>query len=107
MMVDANRVQKTCRDCGCAFTITDEEVRLFEQLAWTHGEREWQLPNRCTPCRRARREARLVVRADDEDKWLRCRSCGEDFFFGAKDRGFYASRAWLPPTRCRSCRRRA
>ena len=38
------------------------------------------------------------------DKTLTCLDCGREFIFSADDQEFFASRGYLEPKRCRSCR---
>lgn len=38
------------------------------------------------------------------DKTLMCVECGREFLFSADDQEFFASRGYLEPKRCRSCR---
>jgi len=38
------------------------------------------------------------------DKTLTCSDCGREFLFSADDQEFFASRGYLEPKRCRSCR---
>jgi CxxC-x17-CxxC domain-containing protein len=38
------------------------------------------------------------------DKTLVCSDCGREFVFTADDQEFFASRGYLEPKRCRSCR---
>lgn len=40
-----------------------------------------------------------------QDETLRCRDCGEDFVFTARDQEFFAEKGFTnKPTRCKSCR---
>lgn len=38
----------TCIDCGCTFSMTEEEQKWYE-------ERGFELPKRCPECRKAKR----------------------------------------------------
>ena len=38
------------------------------------------------------------------DKTLTCSDCGREFLFSADDQEFFASRGYLEPKRCRTCR---
>ena len=51
-------VERTCRDCGQVFVVSDRELEFFRDMArqYPQGDgRGWQLPARCLPCRRWRR----------------------------------------------------
>ena len=96
---------RTCRECGHPFEITVAEQVWLQQLGEQNGTPVY-LPARCTPCRSALRAARYAVQPDRPDEWRRCVECGVDFVFGGRDRDYFASRGWLPPNRCRECRRR-
>lgn len=40
-----------------------------------------------------------------QDETLRCRDCGEDFVFTARDQEFFAEKGFTnKPVRCKSCR---
>ena len=36
---------------------------------------------------------------------IKCKDCGKDFDFTEKDQEFYKEKGFLPPKRCRSCRK--
>jgi CxxC-x17-CxxC domain-containing protein len=38
------------------------------------------------------------------DKTITCSDCGREFVFSADDQEFFASRGYLEPKRCRTCR---
>ena len=49
----------------------------------------------------AAEEAVIVVK----DLTIRCQDCGTDFIHGVEDQLFYEMKGYLPPKRCRHCRR--
>ena len=36
---------------------------------------------------------------------IKCQDCGEDFNFTERDQEFYKEKGFLPPKRCRFCRK--
>lgn len=99
-----SEIPRVCRDCGASFQITAEEQALFRELAATKTDTDWQLPNRCSPCRQARRLARERAIDDGTDEMVRCIDCKTEFLYGSRDKSFYARQGWRRPRRCRLCR---
>jgi len=94
---------RICADCGQPFAVTEDDVARLEQL--TVEGAPFRLPKRCPECREARRQARYdVVKDDGTHEHLECATCGRTWFFGDRDRAYYASRGWTRPRRCKACR---
>lgn len=99
-------IERQCRTCGAAFAIDADERRYISEQAARHGDDgwRWQLPAMCVDCRDARRRSWRPVVDDRTTEWRVCVECGESFQFGGRDRTYFASRGWVTPRRCRSCR---
>lgn len=41
----------------------------------------------------------------DEDVKIRCQDCGIEFIFSKEEQKFYEEKGFIPPKRCRFCRR--
>lgn len=41
---------------------------------------------------------------DYENKMLKCKDCGKEFVFTARDQEFFASKQFSEPKRCKPCR---
>lgn len=37
---------------------------------------------------------------------IKCQDCGEEFTFTVNDQKFYEEKGFLPPKRCKSCRKK-
>ena len=54
---------------------------------------------------KAQSQARTnIPKRDYIDRILRCKSCGHDFRFSAKQQEKYEKKGWQPPKRCWDCR---
>lgn len=51
-------ISATCKDCGKDFVITPEEQRYFKSIGF-------ELPKRCTDCRKARKDAKKAAEAKE------------------------------------------
>ena len=101
----AHPIHRTCHDCQQPFVISPDEQRWWAELSQRLGTvMKW--PNRCTRCRALQREAQLAVCDDGQGEQLTCIDCGAPFFFGDRDKTFYAARGFARPRRCRPCRHR-
>jgi hypothetical protein len=98
-------IKRLCSTCGKPFEISDDEQAFLAGLAHRLGS-GFSLPTHCDPCRRARRRERYDVPVTDDGsvETIACRTCGEDFVFGGRDRCWWAAKGWTRPTRCRGCR---
>lgn len=98
-------ITRTCRTCAQPFDITAEEQAFLRGIA-ARLESPFMLPSHCSECRAARRRKRYEVPVVDDGsvEEIPCRTCGEDFVFGGKDRSWWAAHGWTRPTRCRACR---
>jgi len=97
-------ITRRCKVCRRPFTIEAAEVALHASLARQHPDVDWSLPQRCTPCRAARRQARYAVVDDGDDEVRRCERCGRDYVFGGRDKQYWARQGWTRPRHCRPCR---
>ena len=61
----------TCRECGTEFVFTAGEQEFFKSRGLLNE------PGRCPPCRAARRRG-YGPRAEREQHWIVCDSCGQE-----------------------------
>ena len=98
---------RSCRECGCSFTVTVAEIEHLRTLSERAGG-AWALPARCPDCRQAIRDARGddVITADTPSQWYRltCEECRREWLFGPRDVSFHAERGFRWPRRCKGCR---
>lgn len=98
-------IDRVCLRCLAPFVITPDDQEYFARKAAEAGGTALILPVRCRSCRAARRRERLVVCPDSADLQMVCRACRGAFVFTEADQAFYARMDFLPPRRCRDCRR--
>lgn len=106
MVTMNSTVIRSCRECGLDFEITPEEQVFLADIGRSQG-RPFDLPSRCVPCRRFRRQQKYGVPPPvmpGADVMITCRDCHTPFTFTRGEQEFFAQRDFSAPTRCRPCR---
>lgn len=96
---------------------TEDNIEIYLNRQYMHGEWGSESPNNTARTDWSFFEnisIRLHSKSDfkpvdrngyPEDKYLFCRECKKMFIFPVASQRYYASKGWVEPKRCKSCRK--